>query len=59
MSKERAMKNWRKRLDEFDGSDEGVAINYRQYAMLLRQEDLADMLLMLFYRTYYPKFLKP
>ncbi len=37
-------KDWAKRLDEFDGDDEGVAVNYRRYAMLLRQEDLADML---------------
>ena len=44
MSKERALKNWRKRLDEYDGDDDEVAINYRQYAMLLRQGDLADML---------------
>ena len=44
MSKERAMKNWRKRLDEFDGDDDEVVAEYRWFVSRHRREHLADML---------------
>mgnify|MGYP003113256236 CR=1 FL=1 len=37
-------KEWRKRLDEFDGDDEGVIAQYRQFVKLCRCGHLADML---------------
>lgn len=44
MSKAKAMKDWRKRLDEFDGDDEGVVSEYRWFVNRHRREHLADMM---------------
>ena len=37
-------KEWRTRLDEFDGDDEGVVAQYRNFVKMCRCEHLADML---------------
>ena len=37
-------KEWRTRLDEFDGDDEGVVAQYRDFVKMCRPEHLADML---------------